>query len=57
MGEALCRQVKGTGICIRRSIVVVDPGTGRVNVDKEDAPGLIRSWDGRRWTVNGGESR
>ena len=37
-----------------RSTVVVHPISGRLQVESVDAPGLVRLWDGRRWTVNGG---
>ena len=38
----------------RGSVVTVDPVTGALWVEEDDAPGVRRVWDGRRWTVDGG---
>lgn len=38
----------------RGSVVTVDPETGALWVEEQDAPAVRRVWDGRRWTVDGG---
>ncbi|MEC8422963.1 MAG: RHS repeat domain-containing protein, partial [Myxococcota bacterium] len=34
--------------------VVVDPRSGLLSIVERDHPGVVREWDGRRWTVEGG---